>query len=112
MMLRVRPAQLTTTAVSRFCFNCSTHKNQVAAGNVYSAGMQNLAYSSGVRTSRITSSAAPLLHSVQLLRRHIGNNSLVMDFFAERLARNIDAADGRPSIFAPCGQAAIENRNF
>mgnify|MGYP003693969103 CR=1 FL=1 len=38
IMLRVLPAQLTITVVSGFRFRASAHKNQIAAGNIDTAG--------------------------------------------------------------------------
>jgi len=57
MMLRVRPAQLTITAVSFRRFNSSAQRIRSPPGTLMPPGMQNLPNSSGVRMSRITNSA-------------------------------------------------------
>ena len=93
MMLRVRPAQLTTTSVSGEGAMSWMRSTSSAPGTLVAVGIETRWNSSNGRLSTITMSA-PLSHQrVELVGRNARRVAGVLDVLAERLARHVDAGE-------------------
>ena len=109
MMLRVRPAQLTTTVVSGDGAISRARNTSSAPGTLVEVGIETREYSSNGRLSSTTRSAPLADQLFQLRRGDIGRVVGVLDIFAERLARHVDAREQFEARRTPARHAAIEN---
>ncbi len=110
MMLRVRPAQLTTTRVSGEGAMSRTRSTSSAPGTLVAVGIETRRYSSNGRLSSTTMSAPLANQAVELFRSDIRRVAGVLDEFAERLARHVDAGEQLEARRRPGGDAAVEIR--
>ena len=93
MMLRVRPAQLTTTSVSGEGAMSRTRSTSSAPGTLVAVGIETRGYSSNGRLSSTTMSVPSRISALQLLGRNARRVARVLDELAERLARHVDAGE-------------------
>ena len=108
MMLRVRPAQLTTTSVSGEGAMSRTRSTSSAPGTLVAVGIETRRYSSNGRLSSTTMSARLSISRLQLLGADVRRVAGVLDEFAERLARHIHAGEQLEAGGRPGRDAAFE----
>ena len=92
MMLRVRPAQLTTTSVSGERNQIVRAKREFGAGAVDAAGDAHLRVFRAAAGCRGSPRFAGIDVRLDFLRRHARRVLVMLDEFAEGLARHVDAA--------------------
>ena len=109
MMLRVRPAQLTTTMVSGEGARSRARSTSSAPGTLMPVGIETREYSSNGRLSSTTMLARSRISAGQFVGRDAGRVAVVLDEFAERLARHIDAGKQLVAGGLPCGNAAVQH---
>ena len=109
MMLRVRPAQLTTTSVSGDGAISRARSTSSAPGTLVAVGIDTREYSSNGRLSSTTMSALFAQQLFELLRRDAGRAAGMLDIFAERFARHVDAREQLEARGLPGADAAVEH---
>ena len=109
MMLRVRPAQLTTTSVSGSGATSRTRSTSSAPGTSMPPGMAMRWYSSHGRLSSTTMSARRSISACSSAGADRRRAAFVLDEFAERLARHVDAGEKREAGLPQRGGAAGEH---
>ncbi len=112
IMLRVRPAQLTTTVVAGDGAISRARNTSSAPGTLVEVGIDTREYSSNGRLSSTTRSAPSRISCSSSERRDIGRVFGVLDIFAERLARHVDAREQFEARRTPARHAAVENGNI
>ena len=109
MMLRVRPAQFTTTSVSGFGAMSWMRSTSSAPGTLVEVGIETRWYSSNGRLSTTTMSALLRISASSSLGGNRRRAAVVLDMLAERLARHVDAGEQLEAGLLPAGHAAIED---
>ena len=110
MMLRVRPAQFTTTSVSGSGARSCTRQASSAPGMSMPPGCScgGIPRTGANRGSRLASSTAAAL---QLRGRDARRVVVVLDELAEGLRGHVDAAEKLAAGGAPAGAAAFQDRD-
>ena len=109
MMLRVRPAQLTTTIVSGDGAISRARKTSSAPGTLMAVGIETREYSSNGRLSSTTRFARSPDELFQLRCGDARRMAGVLDEFAKGLAGDVDAGKQLEPGRRPGGHAAVEN---
>ena len=111
MMLRVRPAQLTTMVVSGEGTMSCTRSTSSAPGTLMPEGIETRVYSSNGRLSSTFRSAPERISASSSRGADRGRAAVVLDEFAERLARHVHAGKSDEAGLLPAGDAALEIRD-
>ncbi len=110
MMLRVRPAQLTTIVVSGEGTMSCTRNTSSAPGTLMPVGIETREYSSNGPAVEHLEVGAVAHHGGELICAHAGRAAVVLDEFAEGLARHVHARKQHKPGLGPCGNAAVQIR--
>ena len=108
MMLRVRPAQLTTTSVSGEGAMSCTRSTSSAPGTLVAVGIETrwiFVERPAVEHHHVGAAAH---QAVELLGADARRAAVVLDEFAERLARHVDAGEQLEAGLLPGRDAAVE----
>ncbi len=108
MMLRVRPAQFTTTRVAGSGASAPARMTSSAPGTLVAVGMLIVWYSSNRRASRTTTSAPLREQGAQLPGGHGRGARRGLDQLPERLAGCVDVAEELAAPGYPAGQPALQ----
>ena len=109
MMLRVRPAQFTTTSVLGDGAMSWMRSTSSAPGTLVAVGIETRWYSSNGRLSTTTMSVPPRMSASSSSAEMLGVPAVVLDVLAERLARHVDAGEQLEARLFPGRHAAVEN---
>ena len=108
MMLRVRPAQLTTTMVSGEGARSRTRSTSSAPGTLTALGMETRWYSSNGRLSSTTTSLRARMSPSSSSRGNAWRGARMLDELAERLARHVDAGEQLETGSRPGRNPAVQ----
>ena len=109
MMLRVRPAQFTTTSVSGDGAMSRMRSTSSAPGTLVAVGIETRWNSSNGRLSTTTMSVPLRISASSSSAEMLGVRAGVLDVLAERLARHVDAGEQLEAGLLPAGDAAFQD---
>ncbi len=112
MMLRVRPAQLTTTSVSGEGAMSWMRSTSSAPGTLVAVGIDTRWNSSNGRLSTTTMSVPRSQQRGELVGGDARRAGGVLDVLAERLARHVDAGEQFEACLLPAGDAALQEKQI